>query len=152
MVESSWIEVVKDAIQTGTFGRDASCAWLYGGRAIAPKKATGDVDLIVVRAQATPERRSITLADGTVVNCNIIGRRCLSGQEDERRGFYFTSKLMGPRQLLWGDRETGDRLLARAVSVIRPWSQALFGDRDGDASDSGFALSLPRAGRSRGVA
>jgi hypothetical protein len=112
-------------ISSQDFGPDVEVVWVYGSRAIAQHRPESDVDLIIVtRGRRTPMRSVRRLPTGMELSCNFIGRNSLGKHSPtENGGFFFSSKLLGPRYLLDGAEYASSLILREAFAgLIYPWS------------------------------
>jgi hypothetical protein len=106
---------------------DIAYVWMYGGKALDPRRSGGDVDVLVVREhECEPTRRAMGLPNGEEAHLNVVGPSAFAAHNVAcNGGFYFSGKLLAPRELVWGDREAADVVLGVAHRHMSPWARAV---------------------------
>jgi hypothetical protein len=122
---------VRNLLETRAFGSPVVGAWIYGSRVLTPESPGSDTDvLVVLRDCSEPKRVELLLQSGSLLSINLVSTKSFFAHDIVHNGgFYFTSKLLGPRDLLIGELEECRGLLAKAyANILHPWATYLLPD------------------------
>jgi hypothetical protein len=144
VITDALAQEVIDLANARGFAGAIESVWLYGSRAISGSIFADSDFLITLDTACAPERWRAPLEDGSIASVNVVGPNSLGPHDSGANGgFYFSSKLLGPRCRLSGDADACARILARVFAhMLVPWCEHVMQCHIGDLSDEEAFASL----------